>query len=315
MALRFDLLTLKLFAAVVEEGSIAGAAGRERLAASAISKRISDLETALGLPLLMRMRRGVRPTEVGRALLHHARSILREVGELDSELAGYASGTSGYVRILTNETCIFSFLPEELGEFLKRNPHIKVELKVAVSAVIVQAIADNVADVGIFTGAAPASDVTVLPYHSDSLAAVVPVGHPLLRRRKVKLIDLLEHDLIEQERRSSIELFVLAAAARLGRPVRVRVRVESFDAMCRMVAVGLGIGIIPRPFPDHLGRSLGIRALQLDEPWAVREHRICVRDLPSASGPVRHLVAHLVQSAGHAAPCQPSRSATAAGEN
>jgi len=306
MPLRFDLLTLKLYAAVVEEGSIAAAATRERVAASAISKRISDLESSLRLPLLTRMRRGVKPTEVGRALLHHARSILREVNELDDELSGYARGTRGHVRILTNETCIFSFLPEELGEFLKRNPRIKVELKVAVSAVIVKAIADNMADVGLFTGGASADDVTVLPYHQDALVAVVPTRHPLTRRRKVKLADLLEYDLIEQDRRSTIELLVLAAAARLGRPMKVRVRVESFDAMCRMVSVGLGIGIMPRPFPQRLGKPMGICALPLDEPWAAREHKICVRNLSAASGPVRLLVTHLMQSAGRTANFVPS---------
>lgn len=306
MTLRFDLLTLKLYTAVIEEGSIAAAAARESVAASAISKRISDLESSLRLPLLTRMRRGVKPTEVGRALLHHARSILREVSELDDELSGHARGTRGHVRILTNETCIFGFLPEELGEFLRRNPRIKVELKVTVSAAIVKAISDNMADVGIFTGDSSAADVTVLPYHRDSLVAVVPARHPLTRRRKVKLADLLDYDVIEQDRRSSIELLVLTAAARLGRPMKVRLRVESFDAMCRMVSAGLGIGIMPTTFPERLGKSLGIRALPLDESWACREHKICVRNLVAASGPVRLLVTHLAQSAGRSADPLPS---------
>jgi DNA-binding transcriptional LysR family regulator len=300
MAARFDLFTLKLFAAVVEERSIARAAEREGIAASAVSKRISDLEQSLRVPLLVRMHRGVEATEAGRTLLLHARGILREMEELNAELAGHADGTRGQIRILTNETCIFSFLPEELRGFLKQHPQVRVELKVAVSLTIAQAVAENVADIGILTGGVATGDLMVVPYHKDRLVAVTPSGHPLAGRRSVRLADLLEHEIIDQERRSSISLMVLAGAARLGRPLRVRLRVESFDAMCRMVSAGLGIGIVPDQFAERLGKPLGLRSLRLDEPWAARQHRICTRDLSALPAPARLLVDHLARSAGSA---------------
>jgi len=170
-------------------------------------------------------------------------------------------------------------------------------LEAAVSPAVVQAVAEGIADIGVFAGDLPTGDLTILPYHKDQLVAVVPLEHSLTKRRTVRLHDLLDYELIDQERRSSIEMLLLSAASKLGRPLKMRIRVESFDAMCRMVAAGLGIGIVPKQFADRLGSALGIHSLRLDEVWAIRQHRICVRHLDALPPLTRLLVDHLVRSA------------------
>src|SRR4051812_2978148 len=86
-ARRIDLTSLQLFVAVCELGSIGKAAEREFIAASAVSKRLSDLEAALDAPLLYRHARGVDLTPAGQSLLHHARSVLFGLEQMQAELS------------------------------------------------------------------------------------------------------------------------------------------------------------------------------------------------------------------------------------
>ena len=94
-SLRFDLLTLQLFVAVVEEQSIAQAAEKKNIAVSAVSRRISDLEAMLQVDLLHRLQKGIEPTPAGYALLEHARIILGNVAQLEADLLGYKQGRAG----------------------------------------------------------------------------------------------------------------------------------------------------------------------------------------------------------------------------
>ncbi len=86
MAFLLDIITARLFVSVLEEGSIAGAARCEAIAASAISKRISELEQRLGQVLLRRHAGGVEVTAAGAAVLRRARNLLHEAGQLEAEL-------------------------------------------------------------------------------------------------------------------------------------------------------------------------------------------------------------------------------------
>ena len=95
-----DLQTLRLFAAVCDQRSIARVAEQESIVGSAISKRLAQLEDTVGTPLLLRKRRGVVPTPAGETLLEHARTMLSSVGQIERDMAAYATGTRGHVRML-----------------------------------------------------------------------------------------------------------------------------------------------------------------------------------------------------------------------
>ena len=97
--MNIDLLTLKLFVAVVEEQGVAKAAEREHIAASAVSKRIADLEKAAKVQLFRRHHSGLRPTPAGHAFLHHARVLMRDLAQMDSEVGEYAQGVRGSLMI------------------------------------------------------------------------------------------------------------------------------------------------------------------------------------------------------------------------
>ena len=137
---RVDLTSLQLFVAVCELGSIGRAAEREFIAASAISKRLSDLEAALHTPLLYRHTRGVDLTPAGESLLHHARTVLYSLEKMQGELSEYADGVRGHVRVHANISAIVQYLPEDLGVFTREHDAIKIDLEEHLSSEVLRAV-------------------------------------------------------------------------------------------------------------------------------------------------------------------------------
>ena len=151
-----DPVTLRLFVAVCEERNIARAAAREAIVASAVSKRLSDLEATLDTPLLYRHTRGVDLTPAGQSLLHHARAVLFSLEKMQAELSEYADGVRGHVRIHANISAIVQFLPEDLGTFAQAHPQVKIDLQEHLSSDVVRAVQEGAADLGICNlGAVP----------------------------------------------------------------------------------------------------------------------------------------------------------------
>lgn len=291
--MRLDPTSLRLFVRVVEEGTIARAAAREHIAAAAVSKRISELEDALRTQLLIRSNKGVEPNAAGRVLLRFARSVLHDLDRIYVEMRDYAAGTRGYVRIVANIGAVAQSLPSEIAAFLRAHPDVQIQLEEKISSAVIEAVAENAADIGICNKPESAQGVEILPYHSHELVLATPVEHPLAAAPRVRFSDALAFEFVGLHTGSSINLLLTRAATEAGRHVRMRIQVTSWDALCRMIEAGLGIGVLPsytaQPYVDT-GR---IRALVLDEPWAHRELCICVRDLRAVPAAVRLLVEHL----------------------
>ncbi|WP_240655887.1 LysR family transcriptional regulator [Paraburkholderia phosphatilytica] len=296
LAARVDLVTLKLLIAIVEERSIAKAAEREHLAPSAVSKRIADLEHAMRVPLLERHRRGVSLTPAGEALLRHSRRILRDLSQLEVEMSEFScvsNGARGHVRAAANESALFGFFPDALGRFMRDYPNVTVELQPDTSTGAVQAVREGAVELGIYWGDQPVDGLRVMPCYVDRLVVVVPEHHPLAGQRNVRFVDLLDHSIILQEPYSSIQNLTERLAAEAGRTLRSRIRVAGFDAVCRMAQAGLGIGIVPDYFVTGRAAAMHIAEVPLDEAWANRLHKLCVRDEDDMSAATRLLVEFL----------------------
>ncbi len=293
-ARRIDLTSLQLFVAVCELGSIGRAAEREFLAASAISKRLSDLETALDTALLYRHSRGVTLTPAGESLLHHARTVLFGLERMQGELSEYAEGVRGHVRVHANISAIFQFLPEDLGTFARTHSQIKIDLQEHLSPDVLHAVQEGATDLGICnTGNHGASALQSRPYRTDKLVLVVPQGHILSARNAIHFEEILDWDIIGLHAGSSISLSMRAAAAKAGRPLRQRIQVTGLDAMCRMIDNGLGVGLLPdRAFAlmHGVGR---LQAVPLQDTWAQRELRLVARDFDALPVTARLLAEHL----------------------
>jgi DNA-binding transcriptional LysR family regulator len=292
-ARRVDLTSLQLFVAVCELGSIGKAAEREFIAASAVSKRLSDLEATLDTPLLYRHTRGVDLTPAGESLLHHARSVLFSLEKMQGELSEYADGVRGHIRIHASISAVVQFLPEDLGAFVRKNEEIKIDLEEHLSTEVVRAVQEGAADLGLCNTAVGIGELQKLPYRRDELVLIVPRGHELARQSKVPFETSLEFDHVGLHSNSSIYLAMRDAAAQAGRNIRLRIHVTGLDAMCRMIHNGLGIGVMPRR-AFELTHGVGeLECVALTDAWAHRNIELVARDFSTLPVTARLLVDHL----------------------
>ena len=291
--MRFDIPDLSLFRHVVEAGSITQGAARANLALAAASTRIRNMEDAIGAPLLIRNRQGVTPTQAGRTLLQHARTILAQAERLREDLGAYSGGFFSQVRILSNTNALTEFLPDVLSPFLAAHPHVSVDLEERLSDEIVGLIGEGVGDIGIVAGTVDTSRLVTFPFRSDRFVMVVSRDHPLARREKAAFAEVLDYDFVGLDRASALQRFLADKASRIGRPLKLRVQLRSFDGVCRLVERNAGIGIVPETTVRWAERSMAIKAVDLTDTWAVRDLTICVRDVAALSPFARQLVEHM----------------------
>ncbi|WP_122469021.1 LysR family transcriptional regulator [Pseudomonas viridiflava] len=292
---RLDLVTLQLFVAVHEEGTLTRAASREAIAISAASKRLVELEVVLGIPLFSRTAKGMTLTAAGETLLHHARRMLTEVEKVGIELGEHLQGVRGYVRMLANLSAIIQFLPEDLHDFVLSHSQVKVDLEERPSDGVVQGIIDGVADVGICSMDSDAQGLLSVPYRCDQLIVAMRSDHPLANSKEVPFLQTLQYDQIGLHSASSINNRIHAAAKAIGEPLRLRIHVPGFDAVCRMVQANMGIGILPLKAFELFGRGLGLTAVHLSDEWSNRTLMLLVRERDSLSPVSRLLFDHLQQ--------------------
>lgn len=286
-------VSLRVFLATVETGTIAAASEREHIAAAAISKRISELESLMETQLLIRTNKGIEPTEAGITLVKLARRALYELDDVLLQMRDYATGLRGNVRVFANISAITQFLPDELNAFQKKYPDVRLQLEEQISDVITKAIAENAADVGIFTWTPHHSALDMFPYHRDRLTLITPPDHPLLQQDRVSFLDTLDYDYVGMHTGSAINQLLMKAATSLNRTLRLVIQVTSYDALCMMVHSGLGVGILPERLVQYYSKTLGLNQIHLDEPWVERELRMCVRSYDALPTAARLLVDHL----------------------
>jgi DNA-binding transcriptional LysR family regulator len=295
--MRFDLTDLRLFLATVEAGSITRGAGRSALALPSASARIKGMEETLGTPLLLRGRRGVAPSPAGRVLARHARVVLDQLERMSGELGDYARGLKGHVRLLSNTAALSEFLPELLAPWLAEHPNVDIELEERPSPAIVTAVASGQADVGIVADWATAAGLEVLPFRVDRLVLVTPRDHPLAARRAIAFEEAFDHDFVGQPEDAALQEHLSRHATAARRRLRWRMRVRSFEAICRLVGAGVGVGVVPRTAAERGRRISPIRVVPLTDAWAERRLGICTRGPAHLSPHARRLVEHLAAGA------------------
>lgn len=294
-----DLTSLRLFVAVCETRNIARAGEQHHIVASAISKRLAQLEGVVGATLFERRRRGVTPTAAGEILLEHARAMLASADRVARDMAAYGRGVKGQVRVLASVSSIAEFLPDDIADFLQTAAHrdIRVDIEEALSRDLVRALREGSAPVGVCWDAADLEGLQAWPYRRDRLAMVAHPSHPIARRRRCSFEETLEFDHVGLPASTAVHTMLARAAAIIGRPLSYRAVVSTFDAALRCVRAGLGIAVVPREVVDPVVQSFGLRVVPLSDAWAERRFAICFRSEANLSPAAKLLVAHLRERA------------------
>jgi DNA-binding transcriptional LysR family regulator len=274
---RFDLQSLRVFLYAAQSGSLTKAAERAHMTLSALSKRISELEKVTGCALFVRLPRGLALTPAGQSLSEHAQRLLHGVHRMALDMDDYALGVRGHVRVWANTSAIIQFLPSDLAAFMAAHPGIRIMLEEKVSEEVISAVAQGTADIGIFADQVPSLSLQKQLYRKDHLVALVPPNHPLAAREHVAFADTLDYEFVGLHEGSSLLSVMHQAAAIAERALNLRVQVASFDAICRMIEAGLGIGLLPRGAVRQEILGAGLRAIPLIDDWAERKLWIGVR--------------------------------------
>ena len=274
----FDLLDLRLFQAVAHQSNITRAAAAQHLSLPAASARVKALESHAGVPLLYREARGVRLTPAGEAFLHHTRAILRQTEQLRADLHEYARGLRGHVRIHANTTAVTDILPEVLPGFLKANPKVNVELQEMQNPEIALGVLDGRADLGIVSERMDTRGLRAIHFSTDRLVLVVPRGHRFARRKSMAFAETLDEPHVGTHAGSTLRDHLARVTAGLGKPLRLRVELSSFDAICRMIGAGVGIGVVPEMSARRNLAGMQLAQVELSDEWRVRERYVLVRE-------------------------------------
>ena len=283
--MRFDLITLNLVLAIADTRSITRGAAQEHLALAAASKRLSDLESRLGVALFDRRARGVDLTEAGRALVRHIRSLNASLHALESEVVEFSRGIKGHLRIAANASAITECLPADLAAFSQAHPGIRISLEDLTSAEVQAAVAEGRADVGIFVPPQHDGRLTSRHYRDGELAVLVPQQHVLARRGDgagggpagVRFDALLDFDIVGLHLGAAVHEQMRERAQALGRTLNVRLQVRGFDAIAQLVEAGLGVAVLPAVVAQRFARIFAVQPLALAEDWAQRTYWLAVR--------------------------------------
>ncbi len=294
-----DLKSLRLFVAVCDHGNIKAAAAQEHIEPSAISKRLAQLEDAVGQPLLLRGRQGARPTPAGQALLEHARGLQFALARIDSDMAAFRGSIRGQVRLAASVSAIAEALLDDIAGFMREPQHqdIKVDIEERISRDIVGLVRDGVVPLGICWDRIDFGGLATLPYRGDELVLAVPGGHALAGRANVRLAEALDHPHVGLPPTTAVHSMLHREAAALGRSFNYRVVVSSFDAALRVVGAGLGVSVVPREVSAPHTLDGRVRLVPLNEPWAQRRFAICFRRREDLSVAAGRLVDHLCRQA------------------
>jgi DNA-binding transcriptional LysR family regulator len=277
-----NLESLQLFVRAAEYGSLSKAAERSNLAIAAVSRRIGLLEDYYGVSLLIRTGRGVKLTPAGQVLFDHAQAILLKVREVRSDLSDFAKGLRGTIKVHACTSAISQFLPQDFATFVEACPDVRLDVREVYSSDIVPNVREGIADLGVIMPGVDHAGLAVNPYHCDSLAVVARQNF-LPGVEAVHFAEVLDQDFVMMEDDTSISRLLTTVTSELGLVLRQRVKVGSFDAVCRMIEAGFGIGVLPKVAAQNFERSMGLRLIDLKDSWAKRQMLVCTRPLHQLS--------------------------------
>jgi DNA-binding transcriptional LysR family regulator len=290
-----DLNSLALFIRAAEAGSLTKAAEASHMATPAASRRLALLENHFRCQLFRRHSRGLELTPAGECLSRHVRALMDELHRTQTEMAHHASGEAAVLRVSANTSAMVKFFPSDIAAFQQRHPDVRLVLEEHWSEAGAAAVRSGQADLCVVWDGPWTEGLRTSLYRSEQLAVLLPSDHAL-DAPVVRLQELLECDFVSLEARSSLVGLLSQKAAELGAPLKIRAQVKSFEAVCRMVQAGMGIGVLPRHVAAEFAPAIGLRIALLEDDWATRHMRVCVREGKTEPA-LDRLLAHLAEAA------------------
>ncbi len=267
---RFDLVSVRLAVACAQTGSLTAAARGSHLALAAASRRIRELEDALGEALFERHPRGLLPTAAGRVFVKHGLTLLQTMEQLGGELADLRRGIARHIRLCASSAAISQFLPPLLARYGELHPQVHIDLEEQVSEAVAATLREGRADVAVFVEGPDTTGLDTRLFREDELVLILPAGHTLAGKTPLAFVDALDEEWISLTAGAAMLQQQQQAALAANRPLKLRMQVRSFDAVCHMVASGLGVAILPKAATLPMVKSMKLSWRPLADAWAQR---------------------------------------------
>lgn len=260
-----NLNHLRVFASVAEHGSLTRAARALHVSQPAISKQLGDLEEDIGAQLVDRLPRGVRLTAAGEVLFAHAQRILQAERAAEGELRDLAGLEAGRLSIGASTTVGSYYVPSLFGELHRAHPRLELELRIANTAVIQEAVLENRLDLGLTEGLISADGLDVETLAADEMIAIAAPGHPSLEMAPVSARTLVSLPLLMREVGSGSREVVESALLERGFRTVPIMALGSTEALKNAVLHGLGVAIVSRLTVEYELRTGRLSELPLSD--------------------------------------------------
>lgn len=242
---RLDERALSYFQAVCESGSMRAAGNAIRIAPSAISRKISELEANLGIVLLEKGSNGVRPTKGGVALLKHVRDRQRKDSEFLERLTALREIAEEEVRMAVGEGYLSDFMENGVKSFRGAHPNIHIQVNCGGTEEIVRTVTSGRVDLGIAFNVADSSGIRVLAESFEPLCVIAVPSHPLARRSALKIEEVGDYPCAVMSPQFGVRSLIDAAAKYYGLQLDQQMESNTIRAMLEFVRETGAITFLP----------------------------------------------------------------------
>lgn len=268
-----DINELQAFVAVAESSSFSHAADVLHITQPAISKRISNLETQLGIRLFDRIGRSVMLTEGGRALMPRARKILMDVEDCRRALSNLQGRVAGKLTLGTSHHIGLHRLPPVLRTFTTTYPDVQLDMKFIDSEEAFAGVSQGELEIGIITlPPEPPERFELIPIWKDPLCVVVGKNHPLLERGRVTLKNLAHQVSVLPSESTFTRRIVEGLFKKAGLQINVAIETNYLETIRMMVGIGLGWSVLPATMVNDDVEVLVVPQMQLERQLGVVFH-------------------------------------------
>lgn len=274
---RFDFISIKLAVLCVRSGSLTAAARACNLVLPAASRRLRELEAAVGEQLFERHSRGLVPTMAGKAFARHGTAMLQQMDSLFDDLSDIRQGVIRHIRLCSSTAAINQFLPTLLAKYAHEHPGIQVDVEEQVSELVVNSLREGLSDIGAYVEGPDAGGLESQNFRVDELVLIFPRGHFLSGEKAVSFVETLDEPWISLNAGAALLQKQQQAAMAAGKTFKLRMQVRSFDAVGHLVASGLGLAALPKAAALPIIKAMKLGWRPLSDPWAKRQLKIGIR--------------------------------------
>lgn len=284
----FNNVTLRVFLATARLGSIGAAARSEHIAASAVSRRISDLEYELDTALIHRTPTGVSLTPAGKEFSSHCEELLSKYSDIRTDLKRFASGQAGELRIASIPKAIDGSLPFIIAQFIEKYPEVHVTIQEIYSKQGMQVLREDLADMAFVYDSVNHKGFDTLPFKLDPVWIVGNKSHPLFKRygekESVAYKDTLRYEHISYHDGGVLDDLIADARRKAGKKLKSSIKLSRVRSLLKCAEAGLGLGIIGERELEPYWDNENLKFLPLSDNWAVRQ-LVCVYPKGQAASP------------------------------